>query len=174
MFAKWMQNKENSFYISLYLYWSSISCLFRDDIVLRASAATGRFDAASQRHGHDIQLDREVPSPVHLHSQHDQTCVPRSPQHQSGAHQRAGPAPFNVQFAVPLCRGCGPHRRNSGIYYLFIAVPLHTWMLTAEQVKGARRYIDYVTNSKYALNLLSKCQEENEQFSKFMKQVLPP
>ena len=39
------------------------------------------------------------------------------------------------------------------------------------QVKGAKRYAEYIANSKYALNLLVKCQQDNPTFAKFMKQV---
>ena len=38
-------------------------------------------------------------------------------------------------------------------------------------MKGAKRYAEYIANSKYALNLLVKCQQDNPTFAKFMKQV---
>lgn len=38
-------------------------------------------------------------------------------------------------------------------------------------VKGAKRYAEYISNSKYALNLLVKCQQDNPTFAKFMKQT---
>ena len=106
-------------------------------------------------------------------------CSPTQWQHQPGAHQCIGPAAITLQFTVPLHRGRGPHRRDPRTPRLLPSrVLLSHWAYVVRvcvgpglQVKGAKRYAEYIANSKYALNLLVKCQQDNPTFAKFMKQV---